>query len=220
MASPQLLSISPFNIQDEFNLSNFTVEQVRELLTQYTEETGQFFAPEVIEIFHKQTGGQPFLINRFAQILTEELEIPKAETITMAHFSEAYVQLLDEDNTNISHLLTNIRRDPRFESFLMRIASYDKGIHFSRDNEIIAELATYGVITKDTHRMCKINIDWAMWFVREVESGNLMVNWATQWRADLMPYGGVRKSGMGKEGPKSGIEEMTELKMAIFHLDS
>ena len=149
-------SISPFNIQDEFNLSNFTVEQVRELLTQYTEETGQFFAPEVIEILHKQTGGQPFLINRFAQILTEELEIPKAETITMAHFSEAYVQLLDEDNTNISHLLTNIRRDPRFESFLMRIASYDKGIHFSRDNEIIAELATYGVITKDTHRMCKI----------------------------------------------------------------
>ena len=59
-----------------------------------------------------------------------------------------------------------------------------------------------------------------MRFVREVESGNLMVNWATQWRADLMRYGGVRKSGMGKEGPKYAIEEMTELKMTIFHLDS
>ncbi len=64
------------------------------------------------------------------------------------------------------------------------------------------------------------NIDWAMRFVREVESGNLMVNWGTQWRADLMPYGGVKESGMGKEGPKYAIEEMTELKMAIFHLDS
>ena len=64
------------------------------------------------------------------------------------------------------------------------------------------------------------NIDWAMWFVREVESGNLMVNWATQWCADLMPYGGLKESGMGKEGPKYAIEEMTELKMAIFHLDS
>ena len=149
-------SISPFNIQDEFNLPNFTVEQVRELLAQYTEETGQLFAPAVPEMLYKQTGGQPFLVNRFAQILTEELEIPKAETITMAHSREAYVHLLDEDNTNISHLLTNIRRDPRFESFLMRIASYDKGVHFSRDNEIIAELATYGVITKDTDRMCKI----------------------------------------------------------------
>ena len=64
------------------------------------------------------------------------------------------------------------------------------------------------------------NIDWAMRFVREVESGNLMVNWGTQWRADLMPYGGLKESGMGKEGPKYAIEEMTELKMAIFHLDS
>ena len=64
------------------------------------------------------------------------------------------------------------------------------------------------------------NIDWAMKFVREVESGNLMVNWGTQWRADLMPYGGVKESGMGKEGPKYAVEEMTELKMAIFHLDA
>ena len=62
------------------------------------------------------------------------------------------------------------------------------------------------------------NIDWAMRFVQEVESGNLHVNWGTQWRADLMPYGGVKESGMGKEGPKYAIEEMTETKMAVFHL--
>ena len=149
-------SISPFNIQDDFNLSNFTLEQVRELLSQYTEETGQAFTPEVIKMLHKQTGGQPFLVNRFAQILTEELEIPKPETITIVHFTAAHAQLLNEENTNISHLLTNIRRDPRFESFLMKIASYDRGVPFSRDNEIIAELASYGVIAKDTRRMCKI----------------------------------------------------------------
>ncbi|MDE0506505.1 MAG: aldehyde dehydrogenase family protein, partial [Candidatus Poribacteria bacterium] len=62
------------------------------------------------------------------------------------------------------------------------------------------------------------NINWAMRFVREVDSGNLMVNWGTQWRADLMPYGGLKESGMGKEGPKYAVEEMTETKMAIFHL--
>ena len=64
------------------------------------------------------------------------------------------------------------------------------------------------------------NIDWAMRFVQEVESGNLHINWGTQWRADLMPYGGVKESGMGKEGPKYAIEEMTETKMAVFHLSS
>lgn len=62
------------------------------------------------------------------------------------------------------------------------------------------------------------NIDWAMKFVRECDSGNLHVNWGTQWRADLMPYGGLKESGMGKEGPKYAVQEMTETKMAVFHL--
>ena len=149
-------SISPFNIQDEFTLPNFTLEQVRELLTQYTEEVGQVFAPEVIESIHRQTAGQPFLVNRLAQILTEEMNIPKNETIQMAHFAEAHTQFLEETNTNISHLLTNIRRNPRFESILMRIASYETGIRFNPDDEIIDELATYGVITKGNDRMCEI----------------------------------------------------------------
>ena len=53
-------SISPFNIQDEFTLPNFTLEQVGELLAQYTDEVGQQFAPKVVETIHKQTAGQPF----------------------------------------------------------------------------------------------------------------------------------------------------------------
>ena len=62
------------------------------------------------------------------------------------------------------------------------------------------------------------NVDWAMRFAREVQSGNLHINSSPQWRADLMPYGGLKDSGMGKEGPGYAIEEMTELKMVEFHL--
>ena len=61
------------------------------------------------------------------------------------------------------------------------------------------------------------NIDWAMRFAREVDSGNLMINSGPQWRADLMPYGGLKESGMGKEGPRHAVEEMTELKMVVYH---
>jgi len=61
------------------------------------------------------------------------------------------------------------------------------------------------------------NIDWAMRFAREVESGNLHINSSPQWRADLMPYGGLKDSGMGKEGPGYAVHEMTELKMVVFH---
>ena len=149
-------SISPFNIQDEFTLPNFSLEQVRDLLGQYTEEVGQQFAPQVVEMIHKQTAGQPFLVNRFAQILTEELGIPKTETIQMSHFSQTHKKLLTERNTNISHLITNVRRDPRFEKMLMHIAFYQESRRFNLDNDIISELATYGIIGADRDGMCQI----------------------------------------------------------------
>jgi glyceraldehyde-3-phosphate dehydrogenase (NADP+) len=63
------------------------------------------------------------------------------------------------------------------------------------------------------------NVDWAMKFAREAEAGNLHVNWGSQWRVDLMPYGGLKDSGFGKEGPRYAVEEMTELKMVVFHLN-
>ena len=149
-------SVSPFNIQDEFHLPNFTFAQVQELLERYTEEVGQAFDTEVITAIYKQTAGQPFLVNRCAQILTEEMNVPKNETITMEHFSKAHTQLLEEGNTNIRHLLTNIRRNPLFESLLTRVISYKRGVRFNIDNEIIDELVTYGVIAKRPDGMCGI----------------------------------------------------------------
>jgi acyl-CoA reductase-like NAD-dependent aldehyde dehydrogenase len=61
------------------------------------------------------------------------------------------------------------------------------------------------------------NVDWAMQYAKQVHSGNIQINAGPQWRADLMPYGGLKDSGMGKEGPKYAVEEMTETKMVIFH---
>ncbi len=61
------------------------------------------------------------------------------------------------------------------------------------------------------------NLGWAMKFAREIDSGNIHINWGTAWRADLMPYGGLKDSGLGKEGPKYAIEEMTEMKAVVIH---
>ena len=66
-----------------------------------------------------------------------------------------------------------------------------------------------GIFTKD--------IDNIRRFAREVHSGNIHVNWGTQWRVDMMPYGGLKDSGFGKEGPRYAVEEMTELKMVVIH---
>ena len=61
------------------------------------------------------------------------------------------------------------------------------------------------------------SVDSAMKFAREVHSGSLHINWGTVWRADMMPYGGLKDSGMGKEGPKYAVEEMSETKLVVFH---
>ncbi|MCY4403298.1 MAG: AAA-like domain-containing protein [Candidatus Poribacteria bacterium] len=149
-------SISPFNIQDEFRLPNFTVKQVGELFSQYTDEIGQTIDQEVIQILHKQTAGQPFLVNRLGQILTEEMSIPKTETITISHFAKAHTHLIEEKNTNISHLTTNIRKDRSYETILMKIFTSDEGVRYNLHNNQINELATYGVIKKGEDSMCEI----------------------------------------------------------------
>jgi glyceraldehyde-3-phosphate dehydrogenase (NADP+) len=66
-----------------------------------------------------------------------------------------------------------------------------------------------GVFTK--------NIDFALQSAREIEAGIVHINWTPLWRADLMPYGGLKESGIGKEGVRSTVEEMTEVKTVIMH---
>ncbi|HVC93666.1 MAG TPA: aldehyde dehydrogenase family protein [Pirellulales bacterium] len=61
------------------------------------------------------------------------------------------------------------------------------------------------------------NLEWAIRFAREIDSGNIHINWGPAWRADLMPYGGLKESGLGKEGPKYAVQEMTELKTVVIH---
>ncbi|WP_163537188.1 aldehyde dehydrogenase family protein [Gracilibacillus sp. YIM 98692] len=62
------------------------------------------------------------------------------------------------------------------------------------------------------------NIDTAFYAAKRVEVGGFMINDGSQYRVDLMPYGGVKDSGNGKEGPKYSIEEMTEERLIVMNL--
>ena len=53
--------------------------------------------------------------------------------------------------------------------------------------------------------------------IREIDAGVIHINWTPLWRADLMPYGGLKGSGIGKEGPRSAVAEMTDVKTVILH---
>jgi acyl-CoA reductase-like NAD-dependent aldehyde dehydrogenase len=89
---------------------------------------------------------------------------------------------------------------------LTRVENIDEAIRVANDTR-------YGL----SAAIFTQNIDHALKFARQVESGNIHINWGTQWRADLMPYGGLKDSGFGKEGPKYAVLEMTEMKTVIMH---
>jgi acyl-CoA reductase-like NAD-dependent aldehyde dehydrogenase len=50
----------------------------------------------------------------------------------------------------------------------------------------------------------------------QVEVGGLVVNEVPGFRVDHAPYGGVKQSGIGREGVKYAIEEMTELRLLVM----
>jgi acyl-CoA reductase-like NAD-dependent aldehyde dehydrogenase len=56
----------------------------------------------------------------------------------------------------------------------------------------------------------------ALHAARELDFGGVLVNEVPTWRADLMPYGGVRDSGNTREGPHFAIREMTETRLVVI----
>jgi acyl-CoA reductase-like NAD-dependent aldehyde dehydrogenase len=65
-----------------------------------------------------------------------------------------------------------------------------------------------GLLTRDSRRILTA--------YRELEVGALIVGDTPSWRLDPMPYGGVKDSGLGREGVRWAIEEMTEPRMLVM----
>jgi glyceraldehyde-3-phosphate dehydrogenase (NADP+) len=69
-----------------------------------------------------------------------------------------------------------------------------------------------GVFTRD--------LDRSLAAFDTLEVGGVMVNDVPTFRLDHMPYGGVKDSGLGREGPRYTIEEMTELRLLVINRQS
>ncbi len=62
------------------------------------------------------------------------------------------------------------------------------------------------------------NINNAFKAVKELDVGGVIVNDSSDYRIDMMPFGGVKYSGLGREGIKHALMEMTEPKVVCFNL--
>ncbi len=61
------------------------------------------------------------------------------------------------------------------------------------------------------------SLEKAMLAFRRLQAGGVIINDSPTFRVDQMPYGGVKCSGAGREGPRFAVEEMTELKLCVMN---
>ncbi len=90
---------------------------------------------------------------------------------------------------------------------LYKVSSLDEAIELSNS----VKYGLHGAIFTRS-------LDNAFKAIKELDVGGVMVNDSTDYRIDMMPFGGVKWSGLGREGIKFALLEMTEPKVVCFNL--
>lgn len=136
-------------------------------------------------------------VQKGAKVETGSLKCAEDETV----FSPTIVSLVPED--------TKLFKEEAFAP-VVAVNPYkeiDEAIKWVNSSDYGLQV---GVFTKD------IQTAWKC--IREIEAGGVLINEGPTFRADHMPYGGMKYSGIGREGPKFAIEDYTEIKTVIFDL--
>ena len=60
------------------------------------------------------------------------------------------------------------------------------------------------------------DLNEALYAMDRLRAGSVLVNHSSAFRVDHVPYGGIRESGLGREGVRAAMEEMTEVKMMVL----
>ncbi len=84
--------------------------------------------------------------------------------------------------------------------------TFDEALQMANDSEFGLQA---GVFTS--------SLAAALEAARGLQVGGVMINDTSFYRAGQMPYGGVKHSGMGREGPRYAIEEMTDMRLVVFN---
>jgi AAA-like domain len=132
--STHLNTSSPFNIKvRSFTLSNFTLDDVRNLYQQHTEATGQMFTPEASDLAFHLTQGQPWLVNAIAKEITEYITKDPNIPITAELVNQAKEILIKRQDTHLDSLAERLRED-RVRVIIQPILSGQELVNMPEDD--------------------------------------------------------------------------------------
>ena len=135
--------VSPFNIADQVTLPPFTLENVRDLYAQYTEETNQPFTAAAVKKLHEETSGQTWLVNRLGTILTVDVKPGTVDPIDEKDVEKAIQILLYEKNDHFDNLYEKAKL---YKETFVEIV-FDN-VKYRTENEDQSWLEQYGLIKK------------------------------------------------------------------------
>jgi hypothetical protein len=93
-------------------LKNFTKEEISALYGQHTEETGQIFENEDIDLVFEQTQGQPWLVNAIArEVIVEMLQSDYTQPVTASLAYEAIQTIILRRDAHIDSLLERLKEE-------------------------------------------------------------------------------------------------------------
>ncbi len=133
--------VSPFNIADQIDMPPFSLKNVRDLFSQYTEETNQPFTEEAVKRIHGETAGQTWLVNRLGTILTLDIKLGTVEPINEDDVETAIQRLLKERNDHFHNLHEKAKLYK--ETFIEIV--FDN-VEYNPDDEDQTWLEQYGLV--------------------------------------------------------------------------
>lgn len=90
-------------------------------------------------------------------------------------------------------------------ALLSRFSSFDDALREVNDSDFGLQA---GIFTRDLYKMQQA---WD-----ELDVGGVVIGDVPSWRVDNMPYGGVKDSGLGREGVRFAMEDMTEIRNLVI----
>ncbi|MBT9316251.1 ATP-binding protein [Leptothoe spongobia] len=139
--SDRLNTASPFNIKiKSLTLRNFNADEVGQLYSQHTAETGQGFEPEAVNYAYDLTQGQPWLVNALGKEVVEELVPDPTETVTVAHIETAKEVLIRRQDTHLDSLASVLREDRVRAIISPMLAGQELGVIHSDDRQFLIDL--------------------------------------------------------------------------------